>query len=205
MSDNKKNTNTDIVDFDLNEYDKEFEKEERRLKIKEEKKIAAEKSRAQKAKEQQAAKSKKKVDSDEPGRDMLKTILLILIVIVIACCFLGFIAFIANNIGTDGKSKTKDKTTEATTEATTSSYNPYEGNTSNTPDDQLQHLEESIEEITNQVQQDQTTQAPATEAPTTEATTQAPEVIQEEPTPEPAPETPSEPATEDVIDSQPAQ
>ena len=53
MKNTDKKDNPDIVDFDLNEYDEEFKKEEQRLKLKEERKIAAEKSRMQKAKEQQ--------------------------------------------------------------------------------------------------------------------------------------------------------
>ncbi len=195
----EKNKNTDIVDFDLNEYDEEFAKEERKLKLKEEKKIAAEKSRAEKAREQKAGKRKNQEDADNPGRDMLKTILLILFVIAIACCFLGVIAFIANHIGGDGSSKRE----EVTTEATTSSFNPYEGNNSNTSDDQRQNLEESIEQITNQVRQDQTTEEPATEAPVTDAPVVTPEVTTEEPPTEAPTEAPVEPSTDGVIDSQP--
>ena len=37
----------DIVDFDLNEYDEEFEKEEQKLQLKEQRKMEAAKSRAQ--------------------------------------------------------------------------------------------------------------------------------------------------------------
>ena len=50
----------DIVDFDLNEYDEEFEKEEQKLQLKEQRKMEAAKSRAQLAQEQQKRKRKKK-------------------------------------------------------------------------------------------------------------------------------------------------
>ena len=149
----------DIVDFDLNEYDEEFEKDEQRLQLKEEKKIQAEKSRVQQAKEQ---KNKDKGTMDDrmmPNRDMLKTILMILILIVVACLFLGFITLIVNSVGSGSKSKKNDAeiTSEATTEkskwfrteeteATTQSASKK--------DEQKENLEKSIEDITNKVKND---------------------------------------------------
>ena len=89
MDKDKRNSDEfDIVDFDLNEYDEEFEKDEQRLQLKEEKKIQAAKSRVQRAEEQRKNRNKRTEDDRMmPNRDMLKTILMILVLIVVACLF----------------------------------------------------------------------------------------------------------------------
>ncbi len=112
---NSHDNDFDIVDFDLNEYDEEFEKDEKRLQLKEERKIAREKSRTERAREQKT-RSDHIRRKNEPNRDMLKTILLILIVIVIACIFLGFITFLVNSTGGSTKPKNKSNRLRTTTE-----------------------------------------------------------------------------------------
>ena len=110
-NDFEKNTNNvqeefDIIDFDLNEYDDEFEKEEKKLQLKQAKK-EEDGSRAQVIKKKLESKSL----SNEPNRDMLKTILLILVLIVIACFFLGLISFIVNS-ASGNKAKKAPKSAE---------------------------------------------------------------------------------------------
>lgn len=193
------NEEFDIIDFDLNEYDEEFEKEAQKLKLKEAKKEPTG-SRAEIVRE----KLKEKDDLNDPNRDMLKTILFILVIIVIACLFLGLISFIVNlSGGTTDRSEKDMKHTQISTEQ----VNTYNSETSTdtiknnaTEDDAKEEFEEHIEEITNNVvndiQEDNTENKPdnpTTESPTTESTT--------EDTPDPPTENTTESTTESIIES----
>ena len=74
MDNNNHNEDFDIIDFELNEYDDEFAKEEQRLQLKEARK-AASKSRKQQVNNQQ---NNAPDILNKPNRDMLKTILMLL-------------------------------------------------------------------------------------------------------------------------------
>ena len=222
------NEEFDIIDFDLNEYDEEFEKEEK-IKLKEQTTEAVA-SKAAIIRE----KLKDRENIGEPNRDMLKTILLILFVIVIACLFLGLITFIVNSAG---GTKDKDRKTEDTSSVSTE-YNHNDTDSSDSSnnensdkDDQKENFEDNIDEITNNVINDTseddtkdntttesssqettevTTEATTTETPTTEVTTEAPTT--EAPTTEapateaPAEKTPDTPVEEpDSINATPAE
>ncbi len=185
----------DIIDFDLNEYDEEFQKEEEKLQLRKAKK-EEDGSRAQVIKKKLESKS----ISDEPNRDMLKTILLILVVIVIACLFLGFISLMVNSVGGD-KPKIKKKTT-VTTEFTDTQYKETPSdNKHDSEDEEKKEFEDSIEEITNNVIEDTTTQAttqePTTQEPTTEATTKPTTEATTETTTEATTQPPTEPLPEE--------
>lgn len=218
------NEEFDIIDFDLNEYDEEFEKEEQKIKLKEQKK-EANGSKAEMVRE----KLKQRENLGEPNRDMLKTILLILFLIVVACLFLGLISFIVNSTGgsKDKNGKTKDNTSIST------EYNhddaessDSKNNENSNKDNKKENLENNIDEITNNVINDTTeddttdntttesssqattevtTEATTTQTPTTEATTEA--TTTEAPTTEtqttetPAEKTPDTPVEEPDSDS----
>ena len=182
------NEEFDIIDFDLNEYDEEFEKEEQKIKLKEQKK-EANGSKAEMVRE----KLKQRENLGEPNRDMLKTILLILFLIVVACLFLGLISFIVNSTGgsKDKKERTEDNSSISTEYNHSKDSSDPKNDTNTDKEDEKQNLEDNIENITNNVINDTTeddskennttesnSEAPTTEAPTesttTETTTEAP-------------------------------
>lgn len=137
-----------------------------------------------------------------PNRDMLKTILMILSLIVVACVFLGFIAFLANNVGGDSKSKKK---TENRKEESYTKQSKSTKSKKKTEDKSKKDLEDNIDEITNKVKEDATTEkttAATTEKATTEKTTEA---TTEEPTTEATTEATNENTTEEetIIETTP--
>lgn len=183
MGKDKQKSNQDefeIVDFDLNEYDEEFEKEEEKLRLKEEKRQR--KADAQQAKAAKTKEVKKKSSSDDsiinkPNRDMLKTILMILFVIVIACLFLGFITLVVNSVSGESLFKKKEKATTQEQNIIDQDVYPEDNNVENNNlfEEQKEKLEDAIDDITNKVNQDlqATTEAVVEDFPE--------EVITEEP------------------------
>ncbi len=173
----------DIIDFDLNEFDEEFEKEEQKIKLKETKKESAG-SRAEVIR----TKLQERENTNEPNQDMLKTILFILFVIVIACLFLGLISYMVNALGSakDTKNRQERYTTEVSQDEDNKSTTAGETKKEDTIDQKKQEFENKIDEITNNVINDNkkededkvvteqpstesvTTEKPTTETPTTE-------------------------------------
>lgn len=173
MEQNNKHFNKDefdIVDFDLNEYNEELEKEAEKCRLKENRKAA-------KPKTEYTVKNtkQKEILPNNPNRDMLKTILMILFLIVVACLFLGIITFVVNHASAGSQSsKTK---TEITTEQPDYTDSP---SSSTSSDNQKKKLEDNIDEITNKVKNDsKTTNTTENKKKTTEATTQATESVTE--------------------------
>lgn len=147
----------EIVDFDLNEYTEGTKPETANIEITED---DFEEFENEQPSEPKKAAADNTSEVGLPNRDMLKTILMILIVIAVACVFLGFIAFLANNVGGSNSKKKPDKTTEIAKDHDSNSTpddkkdDSYENSYENSDDETKKELEDNIEDITNKVNSD---------------------------------------------------